>query len=90
MDFKEQEVNKETFIIRMKDLISDYMSSPEYVPPKIKKQWVSWFFVGWWAISLGIHFSLKHANIEIHLPFGFITISFKGRTQTYNDVTITV
>ena len=30
------------------------------------------WFGGWDSISLGLHFSFKAKNIEIHLPFGFI------------------
>ena len=34
------------------------------------------FFVGWWAISLGLHISVRDPNVEIHLPFGFIRLGF--------------
>lgn len=33
-----------------------------------------WWFVGWWALSLGAHVSLKHRNLEVHLPFGFFRV----------------
>jgi len=83
-------VNKATFITTINDLVKEYKSSPEYLPPVLKKRWVSWHFVGYWALSLGIHISLKHGNIEIHLPFGFIRISFRREAMTYYSVSISV
>lgn len=46
------------------------------------------FFVGWWAISFGLHVDLKSPNIEIHVPFGFIRIGF-CRWELRDDGTIT-
>jgi hypothetical protein len=33
-------------------------------------------FVGWWAFSLGFHISVKHPNIELHVPFGLFKIGW--------------
>jgi len=44
----------------------------------MKRKFVAYFFfVGWNCISLGLHISMTHPNIEIHLPFGFIRIGWK-------------
>ena len=43
----------------------------------MKKKFVCYFFfVGWWAFSIGFHISVKEPNIEIHLPFGFIRVGW--------------
>uniref|UniRef100_A0A6M3KS04 Uncharacterized protein n=1 Tax=viral metagenome TaxID=1070528 RepID=A0A6M3KS04_9ZZZZ len=83
-------MQKDDFIISINNLVQKYKDSKEYRPPRIKKQWISWHFVGWWALSLGLHFSLKHLNFEIHLPFGFIKISLKKEHITYYDVLIQI
>jgi len=36
-----------------------------------------WFYVGWWAWSLGISFDISSPNLEIHLPLGFIKIGWE-------------
>lgn len=42
------------------------------------KKYICYFwFVGWWAFSLGIHIDVKSPNIELHIPFGFIRIGKK-------------
>jgi hypothetical protein len=47
---------------------------------EISKCFVAYyFFVGWWALSLGFHISFKDPNIEIHLPFGYIRIGWKEK-----------
>lgn len=43
------------------------------------------YFVGWSALSLGIHVSLSQPNIEIHLPFGFIRIGFSKIHRVETD-----
>lgn len=83
-------MTKQTFISGINALVKEYRDSSEYVPPIIKKQWLSWHFVGFWALSLGLHISLKHANIEFHLPFGFLKVSFKREAVSYFDVSIQV
>jgi hypothetical protein len=35
-----------------------------------------WFFVGWWALNLGVSVSFKEPNLEIHVPFGFLRIGW--------------
>lgn len=40
-----------------------------------------WWFVGWWALSFGLHVSVRHWNIEIHLPFGFLRIGRQDPMQ---------
>lgn len=43
-----------------------------------KRRFVFYFnFVGWWALSLGLHIDIISPNIEIHLPFGFIKIGWE-------------
>lgn len=37
-----------------------------------------YYFISWWAWSLGIHVDLSCPNMEIHLPFGFIRIGWEG------------
>ncbi len=41
-------------------------------------EWCYFWFVGWTAISLGLHVSFSARNIEIHIPFGFIRIGDPG------------
>ena len=42
-------------------------------------QWTCHFwFVGWHCWSLGVHFDIKAPHIQVHIPFGFITIGRKG------------
>lgn len=36
-------------------------------------------FVGWDCISLGFHICFGAPNVEIHLPFGFIRIGWRGK-----------
>lgn len=43
------------------------------------------FFVGWGAISLGLHIGLMEKNIEIHLPFGFIRIGYESIYEIYEQ-----
>lgn len=81
-------LKRELFISTINKLVEEYKNSPEYIPPVIRNQWLSWHFVGWWALSLGLHLSLKHLNIEIHLPFGFLKISFKREATTFYDISI--
>ncbi len=33
------------------------------------------WFVGWDCFSIGIHFSIKHPAIDLHIPFGFVGIA---------------
>lgn len=47
----------------------------------IRKPCAFFFFVGWTALSLGLHVDLKCPNIEIHVPFGFFRI---GWEETFN------
>jgi hypothetical protein len=45
------------------------------------RRFVAYFwFVGWWALSLGAHVSLRDPNVEIHIPFGFVRIGWIRRT----------
>ena len=83
-------MQKDDFIASVKNLVWEYQNSDDYYPPRIIKRWISWHFVGWWALSLGLHFSLKHLNFEIHLPFGFIKISLKKKQEIYYDVSIQI
>jgi len=83
-------MNKDRFYKSIINLVNIYQTSPDYKVPIIKEQYISWHFVGWWAISLGIHFSLKHKNIEVHLPFGFIKIDFRKKSEIYCDVSIQI
>ncbi len=34
------------------------------------------WFVGWWAWSIGFHVSIRDPNIEFHIPFGFVRIGW--------------
>jgi len=45
------------------------------------------FFVGWWALSLGLHVDLASPNLEIHIPFGFIRIGW-CKWKLHDDGTI--
>lgn len=38
-----------------------------------------WWFVGWWAFSLGLHIDVNSPNIEVHLPFGFVRIGARPK-----------
>lgn len=43
----------------------------------LHRKFVAYFyFVGWWAFSLGFHIDVASPNIEIHLPFGFIRVGW--------------
>ncbi len=80
----------EEFKARVVTLVDEYKNSSGYKPPVERHQHLYWFFVGWWALSFGFHISLKHLNVEIHLPFGFITISLKGKKHTRYTAVIQV
>lgn len=44
-----------------------------------------WWFVGWSALSLGMHVSLMALNFELHLPFGFIRAGRAPRREIVSD-----
>lgn len=56
------------------------------------EKFVSYFwFVGWWALSIGFHVSIRDLNFEIHMPFGFIRIGGRAKPsfaiiETSNDL----
>ena len=43
----------------------------------VRKFVIYFHFIGWWAISAGLHVDIKSPNLEIHLPFGFLRIGWK-------------
>lgn len=45
-----------------------------------KRFQVMFLFVSWTDISLGVNLDVKAPRIEIHLPFGFISIGWEKVT----------
>lgn len=46
----------------------------------MKRPFICYFyFVGWWAWSLGFHIDIHTPNIELHIPFGFIRIGWPSK-----------
>lgn len=42
-----------------------------------------YYFIGYNHISFGFHFDLSVINLEIHLPFGFLRIGRKSKTERH-------
>ena len=52
----------------------------------IDREFVCYFhFVSWRCLSLGFHIDLQNPNIEMHVPFGFIRIGWKGFDVYHED-----
>lgn len=50
-----------------------------------KKYFLVYFwFVSWTDISFGINIDIKAPKIELHVPFGFVTIGWQKRTISMN------
>jgi len=48
----------------------------------MRRKFVAYFwFVGWEAISLGMHIDISLPNYELHIPFGFIRIGWVKVTE---------
>ena len=53
---------------------------------KRRRGFVMYFhFLGWWALSLGLHIDIESPNIEIHLPFGFIRVGWQKYLHPEDD-----
>lgn len=81
-------MDKDEFKQQVISLVNEYTRSASYVPPVTKGKRLTWWFVGWTALSLGVHMSLRPFNFELHLPFGFIRFAPFGQDHTYYEVSI--
>lgn len=53
----------------------------------MKRRFVCYFwYVDWLAFSFGFHIDLRHFNIEIHLPVGFIKVGFERYSPDWNII----
>lgn len=42
---------------------------------------VAFYFVSWTDISIGVNLDLKAPRTEMHIPFGFVSVGFRERSE---------
>lgn len=64
---------------RCEDRVWGYVPVADWNGPLRRRFVVYFHFVGWDCLSLGVHISVIHPNVEIHVPLGFIRVGWQMR-----------
>lgn len=52
----------------------------------IDRYFVAYFhFLGWYYVQLGFHVDFEGPSIELHIPFGFIRVGWRGFRADYPE-----